>query len=93
MKVNVKFFATIRNTTNTSETTVDIKGSSVGDVIDTLVTRYGDGFRKEVLESDGNIKKHIRVLLNGNFIDRNDPLKHPVGEENTLYLFPPVAGG
>lgn len=93
MKVNVKFFATIRNASGTSQTTVDIKGSTVGDVIDALVMEYGDKFKKEILEPDGNLRKYSKVFVNGKPVDRNFPLKNPVKEGDTLALFPPILGG
>jgi len=94
VKVKVKFYATIKKATGTSETLVDTKNGTIGDIIDTLIRNYGDAFRKEVLDPDGTIKPHVRVLLNGRFVDRvADPLKRPVSEGDTIFLFPPLAGG
>lgn len=87
------FFATLRNVTGDSETTVDIDGNTVGNVIDALVVKYGYRFREEILAPDGNIKGHMKVLLNLNFINRIKPLENPVKEGDTLYLFPPIVGG
>lgn len=93
MKINVIFLATFRDVTGTSQTTVDVEGNTVGDVIDTLVSKYGDRFKNEVLAPDGNIIKYVKVFRNGNFIDRNAPLKNPVNEGDTLAFIPPVVGG
>lgn len=93
MKVNVSFFATLRDVTGTSQTTVDIDGDTVGDIMDALVIEYGDRFKEEILASDGNFIRHVKVLLNGNFVDRVAPLKNPIKEGDTLALFPPIVGG
>ena len=93
MKVNVSFLATFRDIIGTSKATVDIEGDTVGDVIEVLVKEYGDRFKDEILESDGNIRKHVKILRNGNFIDRNAPLKNPVKEGDTLALIPPIVAG
>ena len=92
MKIKAKFFASIRNLTSTAETEVEVENATVGDVLDVLVTKYGDKFREGVLDVDGTVKKSIRVLLNGNFIDRDDPLIHEISEGDTVYLFPPTVG-
>jgi MoaD family protein len=93
LKVKVTFLATFRDVTGTSQTIVDIKGDTVGDVMDALVMEYGDRFKNEILASDGNFRKHIKVFLNGNFIDRSAPLKNPVKEGDTLALIPPIVAG
>ena len=93
MKVNTRFLATFRDVTGTSQTTVDIEGDTVGDVIDALVVEYGDRFKGEILAPDGNLIKHIKVLRNGNFIDRVAPLKNPVKEGDTLAFIPPIVAG
>ena len=93
MKVNISFFATFRDATGTSQTIVDVEGDTVGDVIDALVMEYGDRFKKEILAPDGNLRRYVKVLLNGNFVDRVVPLKNPVKEGDTLVLFPPILGG
>lgn len=94
MKVRVKSFTTIRNAIGASEIVVDTDGSTVGDIIAVLTREYGDKFREEVLNPDGTVKPHVRVLLNGHFIDQvGDPLRHSVSEGDTIFLFPPTAGG
>ena len=93
MKVNVRFFATLRNVTETSQTTVNTERGTVGDVINALVIQYGDRFREEILQPDGNIGQYVKVLLNGLNIDRIAPLQNPVKEGDTLYIFPPIVGG
>ena len=93
MKLDVRFFASLRNVTGTSQATFDIEGDTVGDAIDALVKEYGDKFKEEILEPDGNIRKYAKVLVNGNFVDRDAPLENPVQEGDTLVLFPPILGG
>jgi molybdopterin synthase sulfur carrier subunit len=93
LKINVTFLATFRDVTGTSQTAVDIEGNTVGDVLDALVRVYGDGFKNEILESDGNMKKHVKMFRNGNFIDRKAPLKNPVEEGDTLAIIPPIMAG
>jgi len=93
LKIKITFLATFRDVTGTSEITIDTEGDTIGDVIDVLVREYGDRFKDEVLEPDGNLKKHAKIFRNGNFIDRNAPLKNPVKEGDTLAFIPPIVAG
>lgn len=93
MKVNVKFLANIKDAAGTSEDTVDISGSTVNDVIDALVAKYGDRFSQEILQPDGNIKPGIKVFLNRSVVDFGAPLPNTVNEGDTLDIFPPFYGG
>lgn len=79
--------------TGTAETIVDIQGDTVGDVVEALVKQFGDKFKEELLEPDGNIKRFSKVLINGNFADRNAPLKNSIKEGDTVVFVPPIAGG
>ena len=91
MEVEVKFFTTLRDITKVSRLTLDISGSNIGDVINALVAKFGDKFRQEILMPDGSI--YAKILVNGNFIDRIDPLRHPVNNGDTVCFFPPAVGG
>lgn len=94
MTVRVKFFATIKEKTGTSETLVDIADGTVGIIIKILSNRYGDEFRKEILLPDGSVRPRVRILLNGVFIDRySDPLQYAVSDGDAIFLFPPILGG
>ena len=93
MKIKVTFLATYRDITGTSETVVDMEGDTIGDVLDALVREYGDKFKDEVLDPDGNMRNHVKIFRNGNFIDRKAPLKNPVSEGDTLAIIPPIMAG
>jgi len=93
LKIIVGFLATYKEVAGTSEITVDIEGDTVGDVIDALVREYGDKFQAAILEPDGNIRRFSKVLINGNFADRNAPLKNSIKEGDTVVFVPPIAGG
>jgi MoaD family protein len=93
LKINITFLATFRDVTGTSQTTVDIEGDTVGDVINVLGLEYGDKLKDAILDSEGNITKNTKILRNGNFIDRKAPLKNPVKEGDTLAFIPPIMAG
>lgn len=87
--VKIKFFANLRHIINTQEIKLDQEGT-VGDILDTL-TGISDAFVKVIYNENGDI--YIKILLNGRNIEYLNGLKTSVTQGDTLYLFPPVAGG
>jgi len=82
----VKLYANLRKLAGTKE--LFIKGVTVEAALNELIEQNPalDGV---VLEG-GNLRPHVSVALNGhNVID----LATPVKEEDTIAIFPPIAGG
>lgn len=75
----VRLFAALREEAGMSE--VELEGSSVGEVLDRAVARFGSEFGRWLAES--------RVWRNGEPADRADP----VASSDQLALLPPVSGG
>ncbi|HCL79713.1 MAG TPA: molybdopterin synthase sulfur carrier subunit, partial [Synergistaceae bacterium] len=63
--ISVLFFATIRDFTKERETTVQDE-RSLGDLLSRLCERYGDEFRRELLDETGTaLSDRVIVLVNG----------------------------
>jgi len=68
-------------------------GDTVGDALEQLLEAHPD-LRREVVDEDGQLREHIRLLYNG-----EDPFEAAAGFETALEdgddlaLFPPVSGG
>ena len=75
----LRLFANLREAAGTSS--VDIAGSTVGDVIDAASLQFGDTFRRG-LDS-------AKVWVNGDPADGATP----VGDTDEIALIPPVSGG
>jgi sulfur-carrier protein len=82
----VKLYANLRKLAGIKE--LSITGPTVGAVVDELVRQkppVGD-----ILIEGGKLRQHIVVTLNGhNVLD----LETPVTEQDTVAIFPPIAGG
>jgi MoaD family protein len=82
----VKLYANLRKLAGTKE--LSITGATIGAVLNDLVNRHppvGD-----VILENGKLRQHIVVTLNGyNIID----LETPVTEQDSVAVFPPIAGG
>ena len=82
----IKLYANLRNLAGTKE--LSITGATVGAVLNELVKRYppvGD-----VILENGGLRQHIVVTLNGHNVT---DLNLSVTEQDTVAIFPPIAGG
>jgi molybdopterin synthase sulfur carrier subunit len=89
-----KLFANLAETAGTKEVEVAAgAGDTFGDAFEQLLEAHPE-LREEVLDEDGDLREHIRVLRN----DRDPFVSHEghdtvLEEGDTLALFPPVSGG
>lgn len=82
----VKLYANLRKLAGTKE--LSLTGTTVGAVVDELVRQKPPV--ADVIVERGKLRQHIVVTLNGqNVVD----LETPVTEQDTVAIFPPIAGG
>lgn len=82
----VKLYANLRKLAGTKELT--LAGGTITSVLNELVHRHPPV--GEVILENGKLRRHIVVTLNGhNVLD----LDTPVTEEDSVAIFPPIAGG
>lgn len=89
-----KLFATLSETAGTREVSVDVESDeTVRDAFEALLDAHPE-LREEVLDGDGELYDHIRLLRNGHdpFAD-DSGFDTTVSDEDELALFPPVSGG
>lgn len=89
-----KLFANLGETAGEREVTVDVEsGDTVGDALSVLLETHPE-LREEVLNEDGELLDHIRVLRNSHdpFVT-DDGLDTVLETDDELALFPPVSGG
>jgi MoaD family protein len=71
---------------------VDITGSTVGEVINALVTQF-PGLREQLMTADGGLNRFVNVYVNGRDVRYEQELATPVADADTLILLPAMAGG
>jgi MoaD family protein len=82
----VKLFANLRKLAGTKE--LSITGTTVGAMVNELVRqRPAVG---GIILRNGEIGPHVVITLNGHNIS---DLETPVAEQDTVAIFPPIAGG
>jgi sulfur-carrier protein len=71
---------------------VDVDGSTVGEVLATLVGQF-PGLRSQLLTEDGELNRFVNVYLNDEDIRYLQERATPVGPRDTLLILPAMAGG
>ena len=88
----VKFFAYLRDYTGCSETDVS-SASTIGDLARILCERYGSRLREKLLTADGVLGPEIIIMINGRHVSHLGGIDAPLKSDDTVQIFPMVAGG
>ncbi len=90
--MEVLFFATIRNLTGEKELRV-ARAATVRALLELLATRYGERFRRKVLDEKGDPSPELIVLVNGRHIAHTGGGDTPLKDGDEISIFPVVGGG
>ena len=90
MAVNVKIPTQLRAATD-GESTAEVEGSTVGEVLDALYERYAE-LRSRIAE-DGGLRRFVNVYVGGEDIRFLDGLDTEVSDGEEVTILPAVAGG
>ncbi len=95
MKVNAKFFASVREITGKKEELVELKdGATVEDLLKILVEKYGKKFREYVFDEKTNSPRDsLQFLMDGRSVTTMNGLKTKLYEGCQFAMIPPVGGG
>lgn len=92
MKVN--FFATLRQIVGQKTVEFELpENTTVREFVEIIVTEYPP-MRKELLDEDGNLYRHVHVFVNGRdapFLENG--METIIKPGDTLNVFPAVGGG
>lgn len=85
----VKLFGNLR--AHADQPRFEVAGATVGEVLAALCAA-NESLCAAVLE-DGELRPHVRVMLNGRDIELAQGFATPVAEADHLAVFPPLSGG
>jgi sulfur-carrier protein len=90
MPVSVKIPTQLRAATE-GDSTAQVEGTTVGEVLDALYERYGE-LRSRIAE-DGGLRRFVNVYVGGEDIRFLDGLETQVSDGDEVTILPAVAGG
>jgi sulfur carrier protein ThiS len=70
-----------------------VTGSTVDEFISVLTERYGDEFRRAVVDRNGKLHGDIAVVLDKQLIPPQKFTQHTIHQNSTLSIIPIVGGG
>jgi sulfur-carrier protein adenylyltransferase/sulfurtransferase len=91
MSVTVAIPTPLRNFTGGRDA-VDVAGSTVGEVLDGLLTTHG-GLKRHLVQDDGRLRNFVNLYLNDTDIRQLESTATPVREGDVLTIVPSIAGG
>ncbi len=94
MKIGVRLFAGILKAAKQKVSMENMsEGSTVFDLLQRLVQRFGHDFQKKIFDEKGETWPYLTVLLNGGNIALLRGISTELSDGDVLAIFPPVAGG
>lgn len=91
MSIEVKLTAFFQRLAGGAKT-LSVEAATVGQLLDNLESHY-PGFKKNVINEDGDIHSFITIYLNDEDIRYLQQLRTPLKDGDTLSLLPAMAGG
>ncbi len=94
MEVEVRLYAMLREVAGRKVLRISLPPkSSVGDLIDILVERYGGDFERYIYDAEKRSRRYLSYMLNGVNINSLEKFDTPLKDGDVFSLLPPVGGG
>lgn len=91
MSATVRIPTPLRTLTG-DQTTVDVDGATVAEVVSSLDAAH-PGIRERIIDENGNIRRFVNVFVDDEDVRFAQGLDTPVPDGVTVSIIPAVAGG
>lgn len=94
MRVEVKYYAMIREATGTRVETLEVlEGSSVDDLLGLLVRMYKEGLSNFIYDEEKKVRDYLSFMLNGLNVYSLKGMSTLLRDGDIFAILPPVGGG
>ena len=91
MAKKVRIPTPLRKLTNNEEL-VEINGTTIGEAIAELQTRY-PGIKDRLLDETGAVRRHINIFVNSDHMRDRNGLDTTLAPGDEVFILPAVSGG
>jgi molybdopterin converting factor small subunit len=92
--IKINFLSLLADITKIKEFNLSVQEkTTIREVLDTLISKFGDEFKRTVLKSPDSLSKYIILGLNGKDIRTLNYLETIVNHHDEILLLPAIAGG
>ncbi len=75
------------------EKEAEVSASTLHEVVDKLVVKYGDAFREKIFDPSGKLKRLLNFYVNGENVRFLKQLETPLRDGDEIVILPTVSGG
>ena len=94
MKVEVKFFTSLREITGKKVDQIQLQNTiTVNELVKMLSEKYGKKFREYIYDKDGLTQEFLSFLVNGKNINKMQGFDTKLEDQDVIAILPPVGGG
>jgi MoaD family protein len=90
-KVKLRLLATLATAIGRNE--VETEASSLNEALYALTAEYGDKFKTKIFDATGNLKRQIKIYVNGKDIRFINHLDTSLKDGDDVLIIPAVTGG
>ena len=91
MNIELRFFANFREAVGQKELDWETEeGATVGSVLQAVESEYPD---VDIFDDEGEIREFLSIMKNGREVTYMEGTETPLDGDDTISVFPPVAGG
>lgn len=94
IKITIKSFSALKKIIGTGSLKLPVpERSTVSDVVNILVKKYGQGLSGYFFDKEGNIEKYLMFFINGEPIYRLNKLETVLNAGDSLTIVEPLGDG
>ncbi len=94
IKIESRYYAYLKELTGKNSEYIMIEeGSTVSNIINYIIEKYGERMRSYILDSEGRIRSNITIAINAQKLNTELAMKHVLNDGDIVVILPPIAGG
>ena len=90
--IEVKFLTRFLELTGVRKTQID-DVNNFSDLVNVLIQKYGNKFEDLLLDTNGNLRDYLKIMVNGKDIRDINGLETPLKDGDQVVMFQTIAGG